>query len=41
MMAHNLCYTTLVTKESRDFAEEKDCVITPTSDRFVKVSWVI
>ncbi len=37
MMAHNLCYTTLVGKEERERLTAEDFIRTPSGDYFVKV----
>ena len=40
MMAHNLCYTTLVSKEmlKRECMDESQVTLTPSGDHFVKVT---
>jgi DNA polymerase delta subunit 1 len=38
MMAHNLCYSTLITKQTAEQMDPKDYTLTPNKDYFVKSS---
>jgi DNA polymerase delta subunit 1 len=38
MMAHNLCYSTLVPKHLKKLHKDEDITVTPNGDIFVKAS---